>query len=195
MDCTVTHFRKVSRDGAMPYYVIKATGQKGDPNAAPFDEDGFINPLAMQSRTYLFTKTLFPANETQCKLTEEGYKCDDDGKVLDGKKVRLMLHQWLPGKKFYIFNKERQEFYQNVTQETVEVIAERDEIVDGKIVKKGEKYTKMVETSKPKVFDTITLTLFCDKEEKSVEGNPDELAKANWESGLKNGIYIIVDEK
>lgn len=194
MDCNVTNFRKVTREGALPYYVIKATGTKGDANASVVDEDGFINPMAVQSRTYLFTKTLFPGSEEQCDQLEQAYETDDDGNVADGKKIRLMLYQWNTGKKFYILNRDG-ELYSNIVQKEVEKVADRDKLVNGKPIKKGMKYTEMEEISEPKVFENISLTLYCDKEENCVEGNPEELAKNNWNAGLQAGTYIIVGEE
>jgi hypothetical protein len=35
--------------------------------------------------------------------------------------------------------------------------------------------------------------LFCDAEENSVEGKPEELAERNFKRGLENGTYVLVD--
>ena len=49
----------------MPYFIIKATGVEGDESANVVDEDGCINPFAMMSRRFNFTKTLFPSTDKQ----------------------------------------------------------------------------------------------------------------------------------
>lgn len=181
MNCTITEVKKVERDNALPYFVIKATGVQGDANASVLDENGFINPLACMSRTLNFTKTLFPATEEQSLGLEEN--------VIEGSKIRLKLVT-IASPSLYNIVKDVNtgELY---TQEvSVDKVAEKDMIVDGKRIKKGETYKSTeLET---KVFNTINLTLFCDDKENSVEGDEMELAQRAWQRGITSNIYIPV---
>ena len=90
MKCNVTNFTKVERDNEMPYFIIKATGVEGDENAEVIDEDGCINPFAMMSRRFNFTKTLFPSTDKQVEQLEKLYETDNDGNVTKGAQIRLM---------------------------------------------------------------------------------------------------------
>ena len=63
--------------------------------------------------------------------------------------------------------------------------------VNGKVIPKGQKYktTELI----PRIYSNISLVLFCDAEENSVEGKPEELAERNFKRGLENGTYVLVD--
>lgn len=102
MKCNVTSFVKVERENEMPYFIIKATGVEGDESANVVDEDGCINPFAMMSRRFNFTKTLFPSTDKQVEQLEKLYEVDKDGKVVKGAPIRLMSVSWATGTEFYI---------------------------------------------------------------------------------------------
>lgn len=194
MDCKVTNFQvRDEREGQLPFFVIKARGTQGDENASVVDEDGFINPMAMQSRVFNFTKTLFPGTRAQCDALVAMYETDEDGNVTNDVKIRLKLFQWDTGKKFYILNRATGEFYSTETEREVEKVAEKQMTVNGKVIAKGMKYITTEVVSEPKLFDKISLTLFCNKQEECVEGDEVEIAKRNWQTGVANGIYVIAD--
>ena len=67
MKCNVTSFVKVERENVMPYFIIYSIGVEGDEGANVVDEDGCINPFAMMSRRFNFTKTLFPSTDKKVK--------------------------------------------------------------------------------------------------------------------------------
>lgn len=195
MDCIVKNFKKVNRDetGQLPYYILKAVGTQGDAEANAVDDDGFINPMAMQSRVFNFTKTLFPGTEKQCTDLEAFYEVDEEGNVTDGAKVRLMLYQWNTGVKFNIARADGT-FYTEQVVEEVEHVADKTMNVNGKVIQKGQKYTTKETTERPKVYESVSLVLFCDKEEKCVEGDPEAIAKRNFETGIRNNIYFPIED-
>ena len=123
------------------------------------------------------------------------YKTDEDGNVTNDVKIRLKLFQWDPGKKFYILNRATGEFYSTETEREVEKVADKQITVNGKIIAKGMKYTTTEVVSEPKLFDKISLTLFCNKQEECVEGDEVEIAKRNWQTGVANDIYVIADNQ
>lgn len=193
MDCKVTGFEKrEAANGGMPYYVLRARGSEGDENASVVDEDGFINPLAVQSRVFNFTKSLFPSTEAQCGQLESLYQVDEEGKVIGNTKIRLMMYQYPTPKPFNIVNKTG-EFYATETEVETEKTADRQMTVNGKLIQKGAKYTTTEVVSTPKVFTQVTLILYCDKAGNSAEGNPEEIAVRNWKKGLESGAYILID--
>lgn len=102
MLCVVKQFEKREDENReLPYYVIRATGTVGDVNAtSAFNDDGTINVMAMQSRVYNFTKTMFPATRELCDSLENGMPVDDDNNVIEERKINLMLYQWDTGKSF-----------------------------------------------------------------------------------------------
>lgn len=102
MLCVVKQFEKREDENReLPYYVIRATGTVGDVNAtSAFNDDGTINVMAMQSRVYNFTKTMFPATRELCDSLESGMPVDDDNNVTEERKINLMLYQWDTGKSF-----------------------------------------------------------------------------------------------
>lgn len=108
MLCVVKQFEKREDENReLPYYVIRATGTVGDVNAtSAFNDDGTINVMAMQSRVYNFTKTMFPATRELCDSLESGMPVDDDNNVIEERKINLMLYQWDTGKKFHILNRD-----------------------------------------------------------------------------------------
>lgn len=182
MDCIIEHIEKVERENGLPYFIIKAKGTQGDANASVLDANGFINPLACMSRVLNFTKTLFPATEQQV----EGF----DTLMQVGTKIRLMLYSWKAPQKFNIVKDiNTGELYTEEKQ--IERTADKDLIINGKRIKKGDKYLDTESTAK--VFESVNLTLFCDAEENCVEGNCEELAKRAWERGLTNSIYLPIE--
>ena len=181
MKCTIESIERVDRDNSLSYFIIKAKGTQGDANASVIDANGFINPFACMSRTLNFTKTLFPGTEEQVKALD---------KVQIGTPINLMLFSWKAPQKFNIVKDiTTGELYTEDKQ--VERTADKDLVVDGKRVKKNEKY--FVTESVAKVFDSVNLTLFCDADENCVEGNCEELAKRAWERGLSNSIYLPIE--
>lgn len=194
MKCKVTYFKRVERPDAMPYYIIKAKGQEGDENANAFDDDGCINFNAVQSRTFNFTKCLFPGTEAQCEQLEKGFTTDKEHNVTSDNYIRLQLFQWDTGKKFYIYS--HNELLTETVSEEVEKVADKPLTVNGKPIRKGEKYTIIEETERPRVFTKVSLTLFEDANGNIVENGGDAvaLAKRNFEQGLAAGIYELVEE-
>lgn len=148
MKCNVTSFVKVERENEMPYFIIKATGVEGDESANVVDEDGCINPFAMMSRRFNFTKTLFPSTDKQVEQLEKLYEVDKDGKVVKGAPIRLMSVSWATGTEFYIRK-----------EGSVTGVYETEEEVTEKVVRNG----KTIEVTKtkyiPKVFKSVNLTL------------------------------------
>ena len=101
-----------------------------------------------------------------------------------------MLFSWKAPQKFNIVKDiTTGELYTEEKQ--VEKTAEKDVILNGKRIKKGDTYFDTESTAK--VFDSVNLTLFCDSEENCVEGNCEELAKRAWERGLSNSIYLPIE--
>lgn len=197
MKCKITHFEE--RENALKgtvYFVIKATGTQGDTNANAFDDDGVINFNAVQSRTFNFTKCLFPATDEQCEQLRNGFEVDDDGNVLNDRYIYLTLFQWETGKNFYIYGTDGARLSETQQQE-VEKVASKDMTVNGKMVKKGQTYKVIEEVEVDRVFTRISLTLLCDKDGNSVENDgeaPESIAKRNFETGLANGVYELVEE-
>ena len=182
MKCLIESIDKVERENNVPYFIIKAKGTQGDANASVLDENGFINPFACMSRTLNFTKTLFPGTEEQAEAIEKS--------VSIGTPINLMLYSWKAPQKFNIVKDiNTGELYSE--DKKVEKTADKDLIINGKRIKKGEKYTAT--ESDAKVFESVNLTLFCDKDENCVEGSCEELAKRAWERGLSNSIYLPIE--
>lgn len=181
MKCNVTRFTKVERDNEMPYFIIKATGVEGDENATVVDEDGCINPFAMMSRRFNFTKTLFPSTDAQVEQLEKLYETDDEGNVTKGAPIRLMSVTWATEREFYIRK-----------EDSVTGVYETEEEIIEKVVRNG----KTVEVAKtkyiPKVFKSVNLTVFETADGKCAEngGNAEELCKRTFERGLESGNYI-----
>ena len=181
MKCLIESIERIDRDNSLSYFIIKAKGTQGDANASVIDENGFINPFACMSRTLNFTKTLFPATEEQVEALD---------KVQIGTPINLMLFSWKSPQKFNIVKDiTTGELYTEDKQ--IERTADKDLVIDGKRVRKGEKY--FATESVAKVFESVNLTLFCDADEHCVEGNCEELAKRAWERGLSNSIYLPVE--
>lgn len=193
MICTITEVNAVERENEVGYVVIKAQGKQGDENASVLDENGFINPLACMSRSYNFTKTLFPSTEEQFNAMVAN--------VVEGAKIRLELIRKTSVKPFHIvrdFNtdvvgdryycEQKQEVRTNTTNKTM--------MIEGKAVKPNENYVVTVDV--PRVFNEITLTVFTkiDENGKEVcaEGDEQTLLENAWQRGVTNGVYEIVEE-
>lgn len=194
MRCKINQFEKVSRDnvGLLPYYIVRAKGTQGDENADVMNGN-VINFAAVQSRTFNFTKCLFPGTPAQCEALEVAFPTDNEHNVLEERYIDLMLYQWDTGKKFYIYSHE--ELLTETKQVEVEKIATKTEKINGKIVQKGDKYIDLEEQEVPRVFTKISLTLLCDEKGKCVENggeSPEEIAKRNFETGIANGVYEII---
>lgn len=194
MKCKVNYFEKVERPDAMPYYIIRAKGQEGNDTANVFDDDGCINVSAVQSRTFNFTKCLFPGTEAQCEQLERGFTTDNENNVMSDNWIRLQLFQWETGKKFYIYS--HGVLLTETVQEEVEKVAQAPTTANGKAIRKGEKYTVLEEVEKPRVFTKISLTLLENADGTIAEngGDAEGLAKRNFEAGLANGIYELVED-
>lgn len=193
MKCKVISFEEREREGQLPYFVIRARGVQGDENAEAFDEDGVINFNAVQSRVFNFTKSLFPGTEKQCQQLRDGFEVDEDGNVTNDRSIYLKLFQWNVGKEFYILNRGAGEYYTQQEEQTIEKVADKVITVNGKVVQKGQKYTVTETVEVPKKFNQISLVLLCDKEENCVEGNEEDIARRNYETGISNGTYVIVE--
>lgn len=183
MKAIVKEFEKRDRDGALPYYVAKCSATQGDANASVFNDDGSLNVMALQSRTFNLTKCFFPGTEAQCEALEKGI-------VVDTTVVNLNLFQVETGKHFNIVSASTGEIISDI--EVVEkIVTEPTKVINGKAYRKGDKYNE--EVLKPRVYSQVSLVLFCDDNGDSVEGNPEEIAKRNFNTGVQNGTYIIVD--
>lgn len=193
MICTITEVNAVERENEVGYVVIKAQGKQGDENASVLDENGFINPLACMSRSYNFTKTLFPSTEEQFNAMLEN--------VVEGSKIRLELIRKPSVRPFHIvrdFNTDviGERYYCEQKPETRTNTSNKTIMVDGKAVKPNESYVTMVDV--PRVFNEITLTVFTkiDENGKEVcaEGDEQTLLDNAWQRGVTNGVYEIVEE-
>lgn len=196
MRCKINQFEKVEREsaGLLPYYIVRAKGTQGDEKADVM-VGNVINFAAVQSRTFNFTKCLFPGTQIQCEALEAAFPTDDEHNVLEERYIDLMLYQWDTGKKFYIYS--HGELLTETKSVEVEKIATKTEKINGKIVQKGDKYTDIEEQEVPRVFTKISLTLLCDENGKCVENGgeaPDEIAKRNFETGLANGVYELITD-
>lgn len=200
MKCKVNYFEKVERDNAMPYYLVRATGTQGSSNASTQMDDGtddvVINFAAMQSRVFNFTKCLFPATTEQCEALEKMFDIDADNNVINSVYLYLMSYSWETGKKFYIKDANSDYLTEEVETE-VEKVATKDFVLEGKPIRKGQKYTEKIIQAVPRVFTRIILTLFEDpKTGECVENDgekPEAIAKRNFEQGLRLGRYEIVE--
>lgn len=185
MLCNVTNFRKVEREGELPYFILKATGVEGNESAEVLDEDGVINPLACMSRRFNFTKTLFPATKAQADALEKCYTVDEDYNIVgEAPKVRLKSIVWAAPTAFYI----RRDDSVTGVYET-EVDEERE------IVKNGKKVTQTVTRYIPKVFKEVNLTVFEDSNGKCVEngGDGEGLCKRAFERAVANDMYLLCE--
>ena len=194
MRCKINQFEKVERDGQLPYFIVRAKGTQGDENADVM-VGNVINFAAVQSRTFNFTKCLFPGTEAQCDALEAAFPTDDENNVLEERYIDLMLYQWETGKRFYIYS--HGELLTETKQVEVEKIATKTEKHNGKIVQKGEKYMEIEAQEVPRIFTKISLTLLCDEDGKCVENggeSPEEIAKRNFETGIANGVYELVTD-
>lgn len=183
MICEVKRFNKVERENALPYFIVKAQGIEGDANASVLDENGCINPLAVKSRIFNFTKTLFPSTENQCLELEKAFQTDDGGNVTKGAKIRLMSAVWATPYPFYIRKSDSVTGVYETESEVTET-----KTVNGRTVE----LTKVKYT--PKVFNNVNLTLFENSDGTCAEGDPDVLCKAAFERGLINGVYVPCEE-
>lgn len=201
MKCKVNYYEKVERDNSLPYYLIRATGTQGDAGAGVSLNDGtndmVLNFAAMQSRVFNFTKCLFPGTLEQCNALEKLFQVDADGNVMNDVYLYLMSYSWETGKKFYIKDANG-DYLTEETETEREVVAKSDGIVNGKPVKRGQRYTELVTETIPRVFTRIILTLFEDPNTgKCAENNgeaPEAIAKRNFEQGLRLGRYEIVSD-
>lgn len=190
MKCNVLNVVKVERESQLPYYVIRARGVEGDETANAV-ENGVINFAAMQSRVFNFTKCLFPGTEKQCEDLEKSLQLGKDGEVLNELSIYLTYYRYETGKKFYIYDSDGAVLTE---QKEVEKVATKDGVINGKAVHRGQTYTDTEEV--PRVFTSVSLTLFCDADGNITEGdgNPENLAKRNFEAGLASGRYELVTE-
>ena len=184
MKCNVTNFQKVERENEMPYFIIRATGVEGDENANVVDEDGCINPFAMMSRRFNFTKTLFPSTQQQVEQLEKLYETDENGNVTKGAPIRLMSYQWAAPNPFYIRR-----------EDSVTGVYETEEDITEKVVRNGKAIDVTKTKYTPKQFTTVNLTLFETADGKCAEngGNADELCKRTFERGIANSSYILCE--
>ena len=193
MICTITEVNAVARENEVGYVVIKAQGKQGDESASVLDENGFINPLACMSRSYNFTKTLFPSTEAQFNAMLES--------VVEGAKIRLELIRKTSIKPFHIirnFNADvvGERYYCEQKQEARTNTTNKTMMIEGKAIKPNENYIVTVDV--PRVFNEITLTVFTkiDENGKEVcaEGDEQTLLDNAWQRGVTNGVYEIVEE-
>lgn len=194
MKCRINQFEKVERDGQLPYFIVRAKGTQGDETADVMNGN-VINFAAVQSRTFNFTKCLFPGTEAQCDALEKAFPVDAEGNVLEERYINLMLFQWETGKRFHIYS--HGELLTEERQVEVEKVATKPEKVNGKLVQKGERYTILETQEVPRVFTRISLTLLCDDNGNCQENggeSPEAIAKRNFETGLANGVYELVTD-
>lgn len=193
MRCTINQFEKKERPNTLPYYIVRARGVQGDDKAQVL-VNGVINFNAVQSRTFNFTKCLFPGTEAQCKALEDGFPTDNEGNVLEPRYIDLMLYQWETGKRFHIYS--GGVLLTEIKDVEVSHVATENMKVGDRLVRKGETYTMPEPQEVPRVFTRISLTLLCDEDGNCVENggeSPEAIAKRNFETGLANGVYELCD--
>lgn len=181
MKAIITSFEKVEREGKLPYYIARATASQGDANVPVFNEDGSLNVLALQSRSFDLTKCFFPGTLEQCDALEKGIKPNETT-------VNLGLFRIDMKTRFNIVSSKTGELISDVV--TVEKVSDGTAKVAGRLIPKGVKYTDSEVV--PRVFTDVSLTLFVDDKGESVEGNPEEIARRNFTNGIQNGTYIPV---
>lgn len=194
MKCRINQFEKVERDGQLPYFIVRAKGTQGDENADVMIGNT-INFAAVQSRTFNFTKCLFPGTEAQCDALEAAFPVDSENNVLEERYINLMLFQWETGKRFYIYSHGVLLTEEKAVE--VEKVASKPEKINGKLIQKGEKYTVLESQEVPRIFTRVSLTLLCDDNGNCVENggeSPEAIAKRNFETGLASGVYELVNE-
>lgn len=196
MKCRINQFEKVGREtaGLLPYYIVRAKGVQGDETADVLNGN-VVNFAAVQSRTFNFTKCLFPGTEAQCDALEKAFPVDAEGNVLEERYINLMLFQWETGKRFYIYS--HGELLTEEKSVEVEKIATKPEKVNGKLIQRGEKYTVVEIQEVPRIFTRVSLTLLCDEDGNCQENggeSPEAIAKRNFETGLANGVYELVTD-
>lgn len=162
MKCIVTEKRVMTRDNQVGYIVINAIGQQGDDTATALTADGYINPLACLSRTTRFTKTLFPATEAQLQSLDEA--------IVEGVSQVMLKLITKPSEQPFVMKRGDGSYYEE----------EVEEEVNGKI--------RVI--SKKRVFNTVNLVVFCDEEERCVEGDEEDLLNRAWTNGVSRGIYV-----
>ncbi|WP_300901006.1 hypothetical protein [uncultured Bacteroides sp.] len=184
MKCKITNFIKVERKNEIPYFVIKATGIDCDESAEVLKQDGCINPNAVMTVKFNFTKKLYPSTISQAEALEKMFVTDKQGNVVgDAPFIRLMFYNWITPDIFYIFNPN------SVTgvYETQEEMKEVEEMDDGSKVK----VTKIRYI--PKIYSAVSLTLFETEDGTCAEnkGDADELCRRNYAQGLASGSYLL----
>ena len=188
MKCIITEIEKRERENAVPYFVIRATGQTGDATASVLDANGFVNPLACMSRTYQFTKTLFPATDEQAQAIET--------QVVEGIPIMLDFVRMPSPYPFYIIKDkdtdvvEDRYYCEDVQEEITNTSGKTMTLPNGQKVAPNGIYS--VITKKPRVFKEVTLTVFTtlvDGKEVCAEGDGTTLLQRAWERGVTNGIY------
>ena len=188
MKCIITEIEKRERENAVPYFVIRATGQTGDATASVLDANGFVNPLACMSRTYQFTKTLFPATDEQAQAIET--------QVVEGIPIMLDFVRMPSPYPFYIIKDkdtdvvEDRYYCEDVQEEITNTSGKTMTLPNGQKVAPNGIYS--VITKKPRVFKEVTLTVFTtlvDGKEVCAEGDEITLLQRAWERGVTNGIY------
>lgn len=185
MIATINTIDWVDRPDKMPYGIIKATAVQGDVNADLLDEDGFINPMACMTRTFNLTKSIFPATEEQVVGMQESY--------VPGRKLRLGLFEVPMGKSFYIVNKNDGAVISE--KKRITKTADKAMVVDGKALKIGDTYEVIEDVDK--VFTSVSLVLFTDKDGKSVENDGEEvelIANRSFLQGIKDERYILIEQ-
>lgn len=188
MKCVITEIEKRERENAVPYFVIRATGQTGDATASVLDANGFVNPLACMSRTYQFTKTLFPATEEQAQAIE--------AQVVEGIPIMLDFIRMPSPYQFHIIKDkdtdviEDRYYCEDVEEEFTNTSKQTMALPNGQKVAPNGIYSAIVK--KPRVFKEVTLTVFTtlqDGKEVCAEGDETTLLQRAWERGVTNGIY------
>lgn len=188
MKCVITEIEKRERENAVPYFIIRATGQTGDATASVLDANGFVNPLACMSRTYQFTKTLFPATNEQAQAIE--------AQVVEGIPIMLDFVRMASPYPFYIIKDkdtdvvEDRYYCEDVQEEVTNTSGKTMTLPNGQKVAPNGIYS--VTVKKPRVFKEVTLTVFTtlqDGKEICAEGDETTLLQRAWERGITNGVY------
>lgn len=189
MKCVITEIEKRERENAVPYFVIRATGQTGDATASVLDANGFVNPLACMSRTYQFTKTLFPSTDEQAQALEQ--------QVTEGTNIMLDFIRMPAPYSFYIVKDmdtdviEDRYYCEDAQEQMTNTSGRIMTLPNGQKIAPNGIYS--VTIKKPRVFKEVTLTVFTglnkDGKEVCVEGDEQNLLQRAWERGVTNGIY------
>lgn len=184
MKCKIIKFIKTERKDLPPCFKIKAIGIRDEADMLmPIDEDDYKNPLSAEFLPPIFEKVLFPPTIRQAKQLEERCKTDQYGNIIgEPVFIRLMPYQWKTPFSYYIVNK------RTVTGVCETIIKTREKEV------KYDDHISFVEKIRyiPKIFSSITVTLFETPDGKCAEnnGDADGVCETVFSNAIASGHFI-----